>query len=120
MRKLLDQKAQALLAAGTEVFAARKQVADFALANRLPSAYPHFEAVEAGGLLSYSPMYTEIGKLWVRCIDDVDQILRGAHVADLPVAHPARYELVINARTAKALGLSIPPAVLVSAERVIE
>lgn len=120
LREVVTERAQALTAGGTVVWQARKLVADFALNNRLPSAFPYFEPVEAGGLLSYSPMYSEIGKLWTQCIDYVDRILRGARPVDLPVGRPDRYELVINRRTAKALGLTIPQSLLVSADRIIE
>jgi len=113
-------RAQALSVAGSAVlFSARQQIADFALKNRLPSASIMSSFVEAGGLLSYSAAGEPSATL-ERIAEYADRILRGARPADLPVERPSSYELVINLKTAKMLGLKIPPSVLLRADRVIE
>jgi putative ABC transport system substrate-binding protein len=90
---------------------------DFAAKNRLPAMYPASEIVEAGGLMSYAPNYTD---LWRRAADFVDKILKGAKPADLPVEQPTKFEFVINLKTAKQIGLTIPPEVLARANRLIK
>ena len=77
----------------------QRQVLDFAAKNRLPAMYPASEFVEAGGLMSYGPSYTD---LWRRAADFVDKILKGAKPADLPVEQPTKFELVINLKSGKA------------------
>ena len=96
-------------------YAAR--LADLALKNRLPSMYGLRENVEAGGLMSYGPDTADQTR---RAAAFVDKILRGAKPADLPMQQPTRFELVINARTARALGLDIPQSLLAVADEVIE
>lgn len=94
-----------------------KRPADLALQFRMP-AFEHFrEFAEAGGLMSYSPRYAD---LYRRTAALVDKVLKGAKPADLPVEQPTRFELVINLKTAKALGLTVTPALLASADEVIE
>jgi len=78
--------------------------------------YPHRQYVEAGGLISYS---TNVNDIWRRAAVFVDKILKGAKPADLPVEQPTRFELVINLKTAKALGITIPQSLLVRADEVI-
>src|SRR5262249_46500161 len=88
----------------------------FATKARLPAIYPWGEFVDNGGLMSYGPIFAVAGRDVARY---VDKILKGAKPADLPVEQPTKFELVINLRTAKALGLTIPPVVLMRAEKVI-
>jgi putative ABC transport system substrate-binding protein len=95
----------------------RRRIAQFALDNRLPSIYTFREHVEAGGLLGYAPDY---GDLFRRSATFIDKILKGAKPGDLPVEQPTKFELVINLKTAKALGLTIPPSLLQRADQVIE
>ena len=95
----------------------RTRLAELALKNRLPTISGLSETVEAGGLMSYGPHY---GDLYRRAASLVHKILRGAKPTDLPVEQPIRFELVINMRTAKALGLTIPKPILLRADRVIE
>ena len=118
--EILAFRAQALSVAGSPVlFRARQRIADFALKNRLPSASYMRAFAEAGGLLSYATAGEPTATL-ERVAEYVDRILRGARPADLPVDRPSRYELVINLKTAKALGLTIPPSLLQRADQVIE
>ena len=95
----------------------RRRIADLAAKHRLPAMYGFKEFVEAGGLMSYGTMQTD---LYRRAAAHVDKVLRGANPADVPVEQATRFELVINLKTAKALGLTIPPAVLARADQVIE
>jgi ABC-type uncharacterized transport system substrate-binding protein len=106
--------AQAIMGSSTP------RIAELALRHRLPSAFLERENVAAGGLLSYGAADSEWSTLASRCAEYVDRILRGAHPRDLPVQRPNRYELVINLKTAKALGLTIPQSLLVRADGVIE
>jgi putative ABC transport system substrate-binding protein len=95
----------------------RKRIGELALKHRLPAIYGGAEYVDAGGLLAYGPSYPE---LFRRAASYVDKILKGANPADLPIEQPTTFELVINANTARALGLVIPPSVLARANRVIQ
>ena len=94
----------------------QKRILDFLTANRLPAIFESKEWVEAGGLISYGPNYAE---LFRRAAIHMDKILKGAKPADLPVEQPTQFELVINLKTAKQIGLTIPPNVLVRADKVI-
>jgi putative ABC transport system substrate-binding protein len=96
---------------------AQQQIAASALAKRLPTVYGYSPHVEAGGLVSYG---IDLPWCFHRCASFVDKILRGARPADLPVEFPTKLLLVINGKTAKALGLAIPPTLLVRADEVIE
>jgi putative ABC transport system substrate-binding protein len=94
-----------------------KDIVDFALKRRLPTVSGPRQFVEAGGLMAYGPHYPD---LFRRSATYVDKILKGARPADLPVEQPTRFELVINMKTAKALGRTIPPSMLARADEIIE
>ena len=95
----------------------QKRIVDLATKNRLPAIYPRGDFVESGGLMSYGADQVEP---YVRAAYYVDRILKGAKPADLPVEQPMKFELVLNLKTAKALGLTIPPIVLMRVTRVIK
>jgi len=109
-------RALLVLADGT-VLLHRTRLTELAAKSRLPAAYGYREHVGAGGLISYGPSLSD---LWRRAAVYVDKILKGAKPADLPVEQPTKFELVINLKTAKALGLTIPPSLLQRADQVIE
>ena len=113
------QRAQALIVQTPNpvLFANRGQIASFAQRNRLPSMYGQREYVDAGGLMAYGPNTAE---LWRRAATYVDKILKGAKPGDLPVEQPTKFELVINPKTAKTLGLTIPQSLLQRADHVIQ
>jgi putative ABC transport system substrate-binding protein len=95
----------------------RKRIADLAAKSRLPVMYGGKDEVDSGGLVAYGP---SIRDSFRRAAVYVDKILKGAKPADLPVEQPTTFELVINLKTAKALGLTIPPSVLLRADQVLE
>ena len=112
------QAASALLVVDDAVFTAqRSKIAELALKNGLPTMSGLRETVDAGGLMAYGPHY---GDLYHRAATHVHKILKGAKPADLAIEQPTKFELVINLKTAKALGLTVPPAMLARADEVIE
>jgi len=102
---------------GPQMGANRKRFADFALKNRLPSTMPNRNFVEAGGLMYYGADITESFR---RTAYYIDRILKGAKPSDLPVEQPTKFEFIVNLKTAKQIGLTIPPNVLARANRVIK
>jgi putative ABC transport system substrate-binding protein len=116
--EMMRAHAEALVVLVTPVFAtASRRLADLAIKTRLPTMFSLREFVKAGGLMSYGPDRAE---LFRRAATYVDKILKGAKPGDLPIEQPTRFELVINLKTAKALGLTIPPSLLQRADQVIE
>jgi putative ABC transport system substrate-binding protein len=112
------ERAEALLVISEAMFARHyARLAQLAMKGRLPSMHGFKEYVEAGSLMSYG---TSVDGLFRRAAAFVDRILKGAKPADLPVEQPTQFELVINLKTAKALGVTIPPALLLRADQVIE
>jgi putative ABC transport system substrate-binding protein len=110
-------RADAVLVLTSPVFfSLRKQVVNLAIKSRVPAIYPVSEYVEDGGLVSYGVSYTD---LFRRAATYVDKILKGRTPADLPVEQPMKFEFIINLQAAKKIGLTIPPNVLVRADRVI-
>jgi len=106
-----------LILGGSVTWVSRQQIAGLAVQHRLPGIHLLREYAEAGLLLTYGP--NQVAQ-WRRVAPYIDKILKGARPADLPVQQPTQFELVVNARTAKSLGLKIPPSVLVRADQVIE
>jgi putative tryptophan/tyrosine transport system substrate-binding protein len=114
----LKGRADALYVCGDPlVVTNRVRINTSALGARMPTTYNVKESVEAGGLMSYGPNFSD---LFRRAADLVDKILRGAKPADIPVEQPTKFDLVINLTTAKALGLEVPPMLLARADEVIE
>jgi putative ABC transport system substrate-binding protein len=99
------------------LLAHRRRIVDFAATKRLPGMYPYREYVDDGGLMSYAPSNLD---LFRGAAIYVDKILKGAKPGDLPVQEPRRFELVINLRTARALGLTIPQSVLAGADGLVQ
>jgi putative ABC transport system substrate-binding protein len=115
---MVKEHAGALLVVGDALFNLHgARLADLAARSRLPAAYGTRDLVQAGGLMSYGPSIRDLHR---RGAVYVDKILRGAKPADLPVEQPTKFELVINLKTAKTLGLTIPPSLLARADQVIE
>jgi putative ABC transport system substrate-binding protein len=111
-------RAQAVLGLqGPHYYRERKRVCDLALRHHLPGAFELTEYTKAGCLMSYATSLTD---LWRRSASYVNRILRGVRAADLPVEQPTKFELVINAKTAKALGITIPPSLLLQMDHVVE
>jgi len=117
-RAAIGARAGALLVfAAVFLFPHAQRVAELAAKSRLPAMYELRPYVEVGGLISYGPDINDIGR---RAAVFVDKILKGAKPADLPIEQPSKFELVINLKTAKALGLTIPQSVLLQADEVIQ
>src|SRR5262249_3741244 len=96
---------------------ARRQITELALKHRLPSMFIHSLWAEFGGLASYGPNFVSS---WRRAAEQVGMILNGKKPADMPIEQPTKFDLVINLKPAKALGITIPQSMLVRADRVIE
>ncbi len=115
---ILRERPGALLVLADRLFLHhRARIMDFAVKHRLPGVHAYRELVEAGGLMSYGPSYAGMHR---RAAYFVDRILKGTKPADLPVEQPTRFELVLNLKAAKALGLTIPQSVLIRADQVIQ
>ena len=115
---ITNHRAQAFILPPNPVtLLSRGQIASFAQRNRRPSIYGQKEYVDAGGLMSYGPSLSDQFR---RAATYVDKILKGAKPADLPVEQPTKFDLVINLKSAKALGLTIPQSVLQRADQVIQ
>jgi putative tryptophan/tyrosine transport system substrate-binding protein len=111
-------RAGALTVLPTAMFhSERRRLVDLAAKNRLPTVFPYRESVDAGGPMAYGP---NVSDLFRRAAGYVDKILKGAKPGDLPIEQPTKFELVINLKTAKALGLTIPPSLLGRADEVIQ
>ena len=113
----MDRASAVLLLSDAMFFGQRGRIADLAAKSRLPAMYARREYVDAGGLMAYGASPRDN---FHRTATYVDKILKGAEPADLPIEQPKKFELVINLKTAKALGLTIPPSVLLRADQVIE
>ena len=116
-RAIRNRAGAVLMVADAFFWGERGQLVTLAARQRLPAMYPEVEFVEVGGLMAYGP---NVSDNFRRAAAYVDKILKGAKPADLPVEQPANFELVINLKTAKALGLTIPPSLLQRADQVIE
>ena len=117
LREAINGRAEAVLVLVSPVVNFKRiQIVEFAAKNRLLGMYPQFEFVDSGGLASYAPRFIE---LFRRAATYVDKILKGAKPAELPIEQPTKFEFVINLKTAKQIGLTIPPTVLARADRVI-
>jgi putative ABC transport system substrate-binding protein len=117
-REASKGRAEAVLVLASPVFSSqRTQIVELAVKNRLPAIYPQSEYVEDGGLIFYGASYID---LYRRAATYVDKILKGTKPADLPVEQPTKFELVINLKAAKQIGLTIPQSVLYRADRVIK
>jgi putative ABC transport system substrate-binding protein len=116
--RLTKDRPDALLVPTDTFFVSqRSRIAQFAIENKLPSAYTFREHVEAGGLIAYTPNYYD---LFRRAAIYVDKILKGAKPGDLPIEQPTKFDLVINLKTAKAIGLTVPLTLQAAASEVIE
>jgi putative tryptophan/tyrosine transport system substrate-binding protein len=115
---IVKERPGALLVLADRLFLQhRARIMDFAAKKHLPGVHAYRELVEVGGLMSFGPSYADMHR---RAAYFVDRILKGTKPADLPVEQPTRFELVINLKTAKALGLTIPQSILVQADQIIE
>ncbi len=111
-------RAEALLVlAALPNFSHAQRIAEFAAKNRLPAVYPFRESIEAGGLMAYA---ANAPAMFHRAAGYVDKILKGAKPADLPVEQPTKFDLIINLKAAKAIGLTIPQSLLMRADEVIQ
>jgi ABC-type uncharacterized transport system substrate-binding protein len=115
---MLGERPEALLVLADRLFLHhRKRIMDFAVQHQLPGVHAYRELVEVGGLMSYGPSYADMHR---RAATYVARILKGEKPADLPVERPVKFELVLNLKTAKALGIEVPPTLLARADEVVE
>ena len=115
---IVKEKPDALLILADRIFLHnRKRMMEFAIQQRLPSVNAYRELVEAGGLISYGPSYEDMHR---RAAVYVDKILKGTKPADLPIEQPTKFTLLINLKTAKTLGLTVPPTLVARADELIE
>jgi putative ABC transport system substrate-binding protein len=118
MKAAIRQQAGALLGMASPVFfRQRAEMAEMAIKNRLPAIVPFREAAEAGVLMAYGPSLPDMLR---RTAEYVDRILKGTKPADLPMERSTKFELVINLKTAKTLGLTVPPSLLLRADHVVQ
>lgn len=118
LAEVTSRRAQSLMAIGNPItFHKRQLIADFALREHLPSVFEERLFVDAGGMVSYGPNFED---LFRRTATYLDKIFRGAKPADLPVEQPTKFELVINRRTALAIGLKVPPSMALRADQIID
>jgi len=116
--RMTRERTEALVVAPDTVFVReRAQLAELAIKQRLPSIFLHTEHVVAGGLMAYGPDYHD---LFRRAASYVDKILKGARPADLPIQQPRKFELLINLKTARAMGLTVPPSLLLRADKIVQ
>jgi len=106
-----------MIPADTFLVSRRSRIAQFAIENKLPSVYSFREYIEAGGLIAYTPNYKD---LFRRAASYVDKILKGTKPGELPIEQPTRFHLLVNLKTARALGLTMPPTLLARADEVIQ
>ena len=110
--------AQALIVAGSGLTSTNaRQIASLAMKHRLPSMVSSRDRVDAGGLIAYGP---NLAEMWRRATTYVDKILKGAKPGDLPIEQPSKFELIINLKTARALGLTLPQSLLLRADEIIQ
>jgi putative ABC transport system substrate-binding protein len=112
-----DRPDAVMVPADTFLVSQRSRIAQFAIENKLPSVYTFREHLEAGGLIAYTPNYHD---LFRRAANYVDKILKGTNPGELPIEQPSKFHLLINLKTARALGLTVPPRLLAGADEVIE
>ena len=116
--KIAKERPDAFIVLADRVFLHnRARIVDFAARNRVPAVYPYRELVQAGGLMSFGPNYADMHR---RAATYVDKILKGAKPGNLPVEQPTKFELIINLKPAKALGLTIPQSLVLRADEVIQ
>jgi putative tryptophan/tyrosine transport system substrate-binding protein len=112
-----DHRSALIMPTSPVLYRDRQRLAEFALRHRMPSMFVLREWADAGGLLSYGASFSAMFR---RAAEYIDKIAKGAKAADLPIEQPTKFELVLNLKTAKAIGVAIPPAILVRADEVIE
>jgi putative ABC transport system substrate-binding protein len=116
--EIAQHQPDAIIVSGvSELFPFRHLIVELAEKNGLPGMYPYRDYAEAGGLMAYG---TDLAELWRRMADDLHQVLNGTKPGDIPIYQPTKFEFLINLKAAKAIGLTIPSALLAVADEVIE